>query len=191
MAIQLGKKEEQIQYYYSNEGKQFGPYDLATLLSKIDSTTLVWREGIEWTNAANVEELKKFFNKNIDILVEPTTHYSSNVVIDEALPASPKKMFAAPFSFDGRIRRKEYGISLIIFYFLYVAIAGVALKSRSSSSVFGLAYIPLIWFAIAQGAKRCHDRNNSGWYQLIPFYGLWMLFADGDAQTNNFGNSPK
>lgn len=191
MAIQLGKKEEQIQYYYSVEGKQFGPYDLATLLSKIESTTLVWREGIEWTNAANVEELKKFFNKNVDVLVEATTNYSGNVVIDEAEPASPKKMFAAPFSFDGRIRRKEYGISLIIFYFLYVAIAGVVLKSRSSSSAFGLAYIPLIWFILAQGAKRCHDRNNSGWYQLIPFYGLWMLFAEGDSQTNNFGNSPK
>jgi uncharacterized membrane protein YhaH (DUF805 family) len=191
MAIQLGKKEEQVKYYYSINGTQFGPYDLAMLLSKIDSNTLVWREGIEWTNASNVEELKKFFNKSADLVVEPTVQYTSAVVTEDAASASPKKMFAAPFSFDGRIRRKEYGISVIIFYFLYVGIAAALLKGRSSSGFMGVLYIPLIWFILAQGAKRCHDRNNSGWYQIIPFYGLWMLFADGDAQANNFGNSPK
>lgn len=191
MAIQLGKKEEQIQYYYSIDGKQFGPYDLALLLSKIDSNTLVWREGIEWTNASNVEELKKFFNKTTDVVAEPVAQYVDTTVVEDATPSSTKKMFAAPFSFDGRIRRKEYGISLLIFYFLYVGIAASLLKGRSSSGFIGILYIPLIWFILAQGAKRCHDRNNSGWYQIIPFYGFWMLFAEGDMQTNNFGNSPK
>ena len=47
------------------------------------------------------------------------------------------------------------------------------------------------YFLIAQGAKRCHDRGNTGWYQLIPFYGLWMLFGDGDIGTNNYGANPK
>ena len=191
MAIQLGKKEEQVQYYYSIDSKQFGPYDLAVLLSKIDSNTLVWREGIEWTNASNVEELKKFFNISADVVVEPDVQYANTLVTEDTASASPKKMFAAPFSFDGRIRRKEYGISVIIFYFLYVGIASALLQGRISSGFMGVLYIPLIWFMLAQGAKRCHDRNNSGWYQIIPFYGLWMLFSDGDSQTNNFGNSPK
>ena len=47
------------------------------------------------------------------------------------------------------------------------------------------------WFMTAQGAKRCHDRNNSGWYQFIPLYGLWMLFADGDVGENDYGPDPK
>lgn len=51
--------------------------------------------------------------------------------------------------------------------------------------------IPLYWFMWAQGAKRCHDRGNSGWYQLIPFYGLWMLFGDGDECENDYGFAPK
>ncbi len=191
MAIQLGKKEEQAQYYYSIDSKQFGPYDLAALLSKIDSNTLVWREGIEWTNASNVEELKKFFNKSADVVVGPNMQYANTVATGDTASNSPKKMFAAPFSFDGRIRRKEYGISVIAFYFLYVGIAATLLQGRSSLGFMGILYIPLIWFMLAQGAKRCHDRNNSGWYQIIPFYGLWMLFAEGDSQTNNFGNSPK
>ena len=192
MAIQLGKKEEQVQYYYTIDGKQFGPYGLSILLSKIDSTTLVWREGIEWTNASNIEELKKFFNKKNDIPVNSTS-FQSSIRENEEEFISPiqNKMFAAPFSFDGRIRRTEYCISIIAFYFLYLALAAILFKGRTSTGIFGLAYIPLIWFSLAQGAKRCHDRNNSGWFQLIPFYIFWMLFAEGDSDSNNFGNSPK
>lgn len=54
-----------------------------------------------------------------------------------------------------------------------------------------LVYIPLIWFLIAQGAKRSHDRGNSGWYQIIPFYGLWLLFADSESGKNEYGLNPK
>ena len=100
-------------------------------------------------------------------------------------------MFKNVFSLDGRIRRTEYCISIIAFYFLYLALAAILFKGRTSTGIFGLVYIPLIWFSIAQGAKRCHDRNNSGWFQLIPFYIFWMLFAEGDSDSNNFGNSPK
>ena len=58
----------------------------------------------------------------------------------------------------------------------------------------GIMYIlmiPVYWFIFAQGAKRCHDRGNSGWYQIIPFYVLWMLFAEGDTGENNYGDDPK
>lgn len=51
--------------------------------------------------------------------------------------------------------------------------------------------IPMLWFMFAQGAKRCHDRDNTGWYQLIPFYVLWMMFAEGDTSANNYGEFPK
>ena len=51
--------------------------------------------------------------------------------------------------------------------------------------------IPVYWFLLAQGAKRCHDRGNSGWYQIIPFYNLWMLFADSEKGVNDYGLNPK
>jgi uncharacterized membrane protein YhaH (DUF805 family) len=49
----------------------------------------------------------------------------------------------------------------------------------------------MIWFLWAQNAKRCHDRGNSGWYQLIPFYFLVLLFGDGEEGENEYGDNPK
>lgn len=51
--------------------------------------------------------------------------------------------------------------------------------------------IPMLWFTLAQGAKRCHDLGKSGWWVIVPFYGLWLLFADGESGQNTYGVSPK
>ena len=107
-------------------------------------------------------------------------------------------MFKAPFSFEGRIRRTEYGLS-----FIFLAIAQVLISamvglgsSRSSDpggtiAIFYLLMLPGLIFFWAQGAKRCHDLGNSGWWQLIPFYGFWLLFEEGQQATNQYGDNPK
>lgn len=98
-------------------------------------------------------------------------------------------MFEKSFSFNGRIRRTEYGLSSII-YLIGVTILNVII-SKTGNDIFGLSYIALIWFIWAQGSKRCHDLGNSGWYQIIPFYILWMFFQDSQPNTNEYGNNPK
>jgi uncharacterized membrane protein YhaH (DUF805 family) len=107
-------------------------------------------------------------------------------------------MFKNPFSFDGRIRRSEFGISFILFVvvrviIMMVAAAGVSSQAEAGGAMFIslLFSIPLLWFLWAQGAKRCHDIGNSGWFQLIPFYALWMLFQDGEPGINQYGENPK
>jgi uncharacterized membrane protein YhaH (DUF805 family) len=101
-------------------------------------------------------------------------------------------MFKNPFSFEGRIRRLEYGITFIIYIVFYV----ITMALSSSGSVMGsvivlVLIIPVLWFLWAQGAKRCHDLDKSGWYQIIPFYFLVLLFQDGAPGTNRFGRNPK
>ena len=106
-------------------------------------------------------------------------------------------MFKNNFSIQGRIRRLEWGLSIIIYY-LIVFVIGFLLGyfGISDGVTYGLGtlYIsiipPTIWLFM-QGAKRCHDRGNSGWFQLIPFYGLWMLFGDGEKKENQYGPNPK
>ena len=101
-----------------------------------------------------------------------------------------KGMFRNPFSFEGRIRRMEYGISLII-YFIPITILNEYLKSEPDAAFLFLLYIPFLWFLWAQGAKRCHDKGNSGWFQIIPFYIFWLIFSEGDPLDNEYGQNPK
>ena len=107
-------------------------------------------------------------------------------------------MFQNPFSFDGRIRRTEYGLSFIIFVVARVIItmiaAAMSTNSYDNSGAVALAFIfslPLLWFLWAQGGKRCHDVGNSGWWQLIPFYVFWLIFQDGQPGPNQYGENPK
>ncbi len=100
-------------------------------------------------------------------------------------------MFKNPFSFDGRIRRSEYGLSLIIYVLGALVVGFIVGATGTSPTLLYLLLIPLYWFMIAQGAKRCHDLGNNGWWQLIPFYGLGMLFLKGDEENNKYGINPK
>ena len=105
-------------------------------------------------------------------------------------------MFKNPFSFEGRIRRLEYGLSFI-FYFLFLFVITIIVELLGSigtglATVFTLAIcIPLFWFLLAQGAKRCHDLGHNGAWQIIPFYYWWMIFANGDIGDNEYGPNPK
>jgi uncharacterized membrane protein YhaH (DUF805 family) len=112
-------------------------------------------------------------------------------------------MFKSPFSFEGRIRRSEFGITFIIYVVTLVIVQGMTVgmasnsyrsshSSDSGSSILYLIFmVPLLWFLWAQGAKRCHDLGYSGWRQIIPFYFLWLIFADGQPGLNEYGYNPK
>jgi len=100
-------------------------------------------------------------------------------------------MFQNPFSFKGRIRRLEFALSFIFVYIgailvgLIIGFAGIPI------AIMYFLLIPFCWFIFAQGAKRCHDRGNTGWYQIIPYYYLWLLFGDGQYGENEYGPNPK
>lgn len=120
-------------------------------------------------------------------------------------------MFKAPFSFDGRIRRIEYFLSGIVGGIVFgiawtlgigTLILGAGMGS-AGGSILGIligiaALVASMWFSLAQGVKRLHDLNKSGWWILlccIPFVGwifaLYMLFADGTVGPNQYGEDPK
>ncbi len=102
-------------------------------------------------------------------------------------------MFKNPFSFEGRIRRTEYGLSLVIAAAARVLVAMmVASVAQGSEAVaYYIFVIPALWFFWAQGAKRCHDLSMSGWYQIIPLFPLYLIFANGETGANAYGEDPK
>lgn len=123
-----------------------------------------------------------------DVDVQQKTSQEGNV-----MSTTKQGMFRHPFSFKGRIRRSEYILTYLIIniFFLPINILPEDSISEGIAWFYILSIIPAYWFLLAQGAKRCHDRGNSGWYQIIPFYGLWMLFADGEEHVNEYGPDPK
>lgn len=52
-------------------------------------------------------------------------------------------MFNRPFSFRGRIRRSEYGFSLMIYWLIYIVIVGIAESSKAFDFIT-VAFIPLM-----------------------------------------------
>jgi uncharacterized membrane protein YhaH (DUF805 family) len=101
-------------------------------------------------------------------------------------------MFKSPFSFNGRIRRLEYGLSNLIFIVPYFLIMPyMELGNIIEKVVVLILYTPLSWFIFAQGAKRCHDKGVNGWWQLLPFYSLVLLFYRGEEGENKYGPDPK
>ncbi|MBB4078808.1 uncharacterized membrane protein YhaH (DUF805 family) [Lewinella aquimaris] len=99
-------------------------------------------------------------------------------------------MFQNPLSFKGRIRRLEYGLTMVIYLCMEIVIV-IADDILEMPGLIIMPYIGIFYFGCSQGAKRCHDLGKSGWWQIVPLYSLWMLFQDGEPGTNDYGRNPK
>lgn len=105
--------------------------------------------------------------------------------------------------FTGRARRKEYWM-FYLFYFVAIFILAIIdniIGSTNQKEGFGLiasifilaSFVP----ALAVAARRLHDTNRSGWWQLImiiPVLGSIVLLIffvlKGDEGENRFGEDP-
>ena len=101
-----------------------------------------------------------------------------------------KNSISKLFSFKGRIGRSEYCTVYLAIWLISFPLE--VIKDETFIAIYSLIFlvllIPMYWIFFAQGAKRCHDLGHSGWFQLIPFYFLWLLFAKGNLEANEYGD---
>ncbi len=92
------------------------------------------------------------------------------------------------FSFKGRTGRKAYIISTVVVYIMYF-ISEMYVVTDADALFWLCFYVfyALVWWTnIAIGCKRCHDIGHSGWFQLIPFWGIALFFIRGDIFRNKY-----
>ena len=126
------------------------------------------------------------------------------------------------FSFRGRISRRMWWLAQLLSFvcvFLMNLLAGllavIAKRPDVGYFLFGSGFSFFVWMELATNAKRLHDRNLSGWWQIVaaPFqlaamfirvwgvdaiflaYSIILFFvylgcARGNSGTNGYGDPP-
>lgn len=64
-------------------------------------------------------------------------------------------------------------------------------ESSETSVVLRLAKLPLAYLAIMAGVRRCHDTGVPGLRVFIPLYAIYLLFAGGDKDNNEYGSDSR
>lgn len=104
-----------------------------------------------------------------------------------------KVVFENYANFNGRARRKEYWMfvlvnSIISIPLSYVLPLAISPELGLIGTVYSLAvFVP----SIAVGVRRMHDVGKSGWYIIIPIYNLILACTDGNQGANEYGPDPK
>lgn len=98
--------------------------------------------------------------------------------------------------FQGRASRKEFwtfALINILLSFILGFIEGLTGMSDGTTSgpISGLFSLATFLPTIAVSVRRMHDVNKSGWFSIIPFYGLYLALKKGDVGSNTFGPAPK
>lgn len=103
------------------------------------------------------------------------------------------------FSFDGRIGRSTYWLFLAPYMAVGVALAfidaAVDIWPTKTGGIFSALFlVATLYPSIAVGVKRCHDRDQSGWFWLlglIPIANLVLFielgFMPGTPGPNRYG----
>jgi len=108
------------------------------------------------------------------------------------------------FSFKGRISRSTYLQKGILPWLLlsiisyYIILVHLNVDADSEMTLIGVLNLIFLIPSLSINVKRCHDRNRSGWFQLILLIpvigGLWFLiemwFIKGTDGVNKYGQDP-
>lgn len=104
------------------------------------------------------------------------------------------------FSTGGRISRRDYALKYFVpmlatvVLLIFIEVQSDLVDVDDDIGPFSQLFLLLmIWPSIAITAKRLHDRDRSGWFQLItiiPLLNIWLLielfFLSGSPGLNRY-----
>ena len=95
-------------------------------------------------------------------------------------PIDNSGFFSNFFSFDGRIGRLQYLVMILIglalSVLLFMLLVGTDVDDIRGADLFQkiISFIPLIFFLILGGVKRCNDTGDAKWMSLIAPISLFV-----------------
>ena len=102
------------------------------------------------------------------------------------------------FVFQGRARRKEYWMFVLISVIISIVLSIIENLLDIAKVLTGLYSLAVLLPSLGVSVRRLHDTGRSGWWvllALIPFVGpiilLVLMCFDSQAGTNQYGPNPK
>ena len=96
--------------------------------------------------------------------------------------------FTLLFSFHGRINRAKYWLAVFIYVIYLGVLVSIAYWYELEGGAFlvlALLAIPIWVSGLAVGIKRLHDRDKSGWWILLFYFGPQVLNGLASAAGEN------
>ncbi|MEP3890990.1 MAG: DUF805 domain-containing protein [Hellea sp.] len=103
-----------------------------------------------------------------------------------------KSAFQNYANFKGRASRSEFWWFYLFYIIVIVALSFISrIIGETIGGLLSLIFLlAVIVPFIALGARRMHDSDKSGWFQLIPLYNLYLAIIKGTDGPNRFGPDP-
>ena len=165
-------------YTLLRQNKIIGEFDLEGLKkNNVNNLDLIMiNNSGTFINPETVEEIMDMMKNNYPTIpkefIESNELSNSKNVESSESSINKYSYFNDVLSFNGKINRLEYLISIII----YIVAMNVFKAFKIGFLPYIVLMIPFMYFFSAQSAKRCHDIGRSGWFQMIPGYFLVLLF---------------
>lgn len=103
------------------------------------------------------------------------------------------------FSFEGRVSRKRWWLHYFLPLVVPMAVLSIVIDRmmgyQHRPTPGSLMMLLILWPGLAVSTKRWHDRNKSGWWNLVALVpligGVWILvengFLRGTVGSNQYG----
>jgi len=122
-------------YYYLKDDHQFGPVKLHELIKDVDFETLVWRDGIDWSKASEIEELKIFFHEIVkEIYVEKPIEVIKEVFVEKPVEVIKEVVVENEISNSDSQKTKKSLLIFIILLLLAALAYFLFLQSKENSN---------------------------------------------------------
>lgn len=201
------------QWHISINGSQQGPLTseqvrLLAARGKLRPTDHIWKDGMpNWVMASSVRGLfpEQPPTSQRTAGPPPLNHFtavshsaSPRIVATHPSPASfneaATRGFSKLFDFTGRASRSEFWWFYLLLILIWLPLFFVAVNAGvrvDAMQLLGYLYWALLLSGI--GARRLHDTNHSGWWQLLMLTGIGGLVLlvwwcrKGTPGQNRFG----